>query len=147
MSGAFAFVERVLPATCEVVYDEWLSADALTDWMCPRPARLRAVDIDPVVGGRLRLDIVEDGKELLVLGTYLTLDRPRTIRFTWSCSTWPEPLQESIVTVELRPSGATDTLMTIRHELIPPDTASTHSAGWEAVGNQLAARLSRQPAG
>ena len=33
-----AVVERVLSAPCDVVYDEWLSAESLTEWMCPRLA-------------------------------------------------------------------------------------------------------------
>jgi uncharacterized protein YndB with AHSA1/START domain len=137
-----AVVETVLPAACPVVYREWLSVEALTEWMCPRPARLRGVELDPVVSGLYRLDIVEDGREMLVVGRFLTLDPPHVIRFTWSCSTWPDPLQESVVTVHLRPAGSGDeTHMTIRHELVPPDTTGTHAAGWQLVAKQLADRL------
>jgi uncharacterized protein YndB with AHSA1/START domain len=144
VSAPVAVVERVLPAPCDVVYDEWLSAESLMEWMCPRPARLRGVDLDPVVGGRYRLDIVEDGSEMLVAGTYLTLERPHTIRFTWSCSTWDDPLRESLVTVELRPAGTAQTRMTIRHELVPPDTVASHADGWALVVNQLADSLARR---
>ena len=34
-----AWFERLLPASPVVVYDEWLDPDALSDWMCPRPAQ------------------------------------------------------------------------------------------------------------
>ena len=34
-----AAVRRVLPAVPDVVYGEWTEAAALSDWMCPRPAR------------------------------------------------------------------------------------------------------------
>ena len=82
-------VERVLPAPCDEVFDEWLDPGSLADWMCPRPARLQRVVLDPVVGGRYRFDIVENGEEMVVEGRFLTLERPHTIRFTWNCSTWP----------------------------------------------------------
>jgi uncharacterized protein YndB with AHSA1/START domain len=143
-----AVVEKVLPATSAAVYDQWLSVDALTEWMCPYPARLRRVELDPVVGGRYRFEIMEGGGDMLVVGRFLALERPHTIRFTWSCSTWPDPLQESIVSVELRPAGSgKDTHMTIRHELVPPDTIASHQAGWRLVADQLADRLSRQRPG
>jgi uncharacterized protein YndB with AHSA1/START domain len=137
-----AVVERLLPAPCDVVYHEWLSAEALTEWMCPRPARLREVELDPVVGGRYRFHIVEDGKEMIVVGTYLTLDRPHTIRFSWSCSTWTDPTRQSIVTVELQPVGEDQTHMTIRHDLLPAGTIVNHLEGWKLIADQLAERLS-----
>ena len=137
-----AVVERVLSAPCDVVYDEWLSAESLTEWMCPRPARLRDVELDPVVRGSYRFDIVEDGKPMIVVGTYLTLDRPHTIRFTWSCSTWADPTQQSIVTVRLRPLGENETHLTIRHELLPAGTLVDHLEGWQLIAEQLAESLS-----
>ena len=141
MRPAVAVVERVLPAPREVVYDEWLSVESLMEWMCPRPARLQAVELDPVVGGRFRFDIVEDGGGMVVVGTYLTLDRPHTIRFTWSCSTWEDPNHESIVTIELSPIGENQTHMTIRHALLPPGTTTNHKQGWQQIAEQLADSL------
>ena len=138
-----AVVERVLSAPCDVVFDQWLSVEALTDWMCPRPARLRRVEVDPVVGGRIRFDIVEDSQELVVVGSYLVLERPHTIRFTWSCSTWLHPAAESTVTVDLRPAGGSKTHMTIRHELVPPGTVASHAEGWRRVADQLADHVVR----
>jgi uncharacterized protein YndB with AHSA1/START domain len=136
-----AVVERVLRAPCDVVYDEWLSTESLTEWMCPRPARLRNMELDPVVGGSYRFDIIEDGKQMIVVGAYLTLDRPHTIRFTWSCSTWADPTQQSIVTVQLRPLNETETHMTVRHELLPPGTLVNHLEGWQLIAEQLAKNL------
>jgi len=139
-----AIVESVLPASCDVVYDEWLSAEALTEWMCPRPARLMNVELDPVVGGGYRFDILEDGKQMIVVGTYLTLDRPHTMRFTWSCSTWADPARQSIVSVQLRSLGENETHMTIRHERLPAGTVPNHLKGWQLIAEQLAERLTER---
>ena len=141
MTNPIAVVERLLPAPCDVVYDYWLSVESLHEWMCPRPARLRVAEVEPVLEGRLRFDIVETGQRMVVTGRYLTLDRPHTIRFTWSCSTWSDPYHVSIVTVTLRPIGETETHMTISHELLPPDTDARHSQGWEQIAEQLAGCL------
>lgn len=137
-----ALVRRLLPAPPEVVYDEWLDPVALADWMCPRPARCRGIESDPRVGGRLRIDIEEEGAEFYVTGEYLVLERPARLSFTWACSTWPDPRHSSVVTVLLEPRGRGQTLMTIRHTLLPPGLAGQHARGWEAIAGQLAAELS-----
>ena len=144
-SGTTALVQRLLPAPPEVVYDEWLDPSALADWMCPRPARCRGIESDPRVGGRLRLDIEEEGTEFYVTGEYLVLDRPGQLSFTWSCSTWPDPGLSSVVTVLLEPRESGQTLMTIRHTLLPPGLAVQHELGWAAIAGQLAAELARGP--
>jgi uncharacterized protein YndB with AHSA1/START domain len=54
-----ALVVRRLPAPPDVVYDEWLDPVALSDWMCPRPARATKIDLEPIVGGRLHIEIEE----------------------------------------------------------------------------------------
>ena len=136
-----AAVRRVLPAVPDVVYGEWTEAAALSDWMCPRPARCRHVEADPRIGGRLRFDIEENGAEFSVTGEYLVLDRPRRVSFSWSCSTWPDPLVRSVVDVRLEPHGPAETLMTITHLRLPPGLAGQHERGWAAIAGQLAARL------
>lgn len=144
MTGAeaqAAHVERLLPAAAAVVYDEWLDPDALSDWMCPRPARAIHIELDPTVGGRLRMDIEEDGVRFAVTGSYVELDRPRRLSFTWSCSTWPDPSVESLVTVTLEPRGDDQTFMTIHHALLPPHLIDQHRSGWVCIAEQLADEL------
>ena len=134
-------VERLLPATPDEVYDEWLDPDALTEWMCPRPARCLRVESDPRVGGRLRIDIEEAGTQFYVHGSYTELDRPRRLGFTWSCSTWPDPTLITYVVVTLTPQGVDQTLMRISHTALPPDLAGSHLRGWEVIASQLDAKL------
>src|SRR5215472_3122004 len=111
-----------------------------------RPGCLRGLDV-PSSGTvrRLRIDIEEEGAEFYVTGEYLVLDRPGRLTFTWSCSTWPDPGLRSVVSVLLEPREDGQTLMTIRHTLLPPGLAGQHERGWEAIARQLAARLSAAP--
>jgi uncharacterized protein YndB with AHSA1/START domain len=139
--GAAAVVRRLLPAPARVVYREWLEPDALADWMCPRPARCRKVQAEPIVGGSLVLEIEEGEIVFSVTGQYLVLDPPRRLSFTWSCSTWPDPSVRSVVDVLLEPAPNEQTLMTITHTLLPPDLVDQHARGWDAIASQLAAKL------
>jgi len=137
-----AVVRRVLPAPPDVVFDEWLDPVGMTEWMCPRPARAVKIMLEPSVGGALRIDIEDSGASLYVTGQFIELDRPRRLRFTWSCSAWADPSVQSEVTVILEGHGADETLMTIEHEQLPPGQADPHQRGWEAIAVQLAGALS-----
>jgi uncharacterized protein YndB with AHSA1/START domain len=141
MADRIAVVQRLLPAPPPVVYDEWLDPLALTDWMCPRPARCVKVEAQPWVGGRLRIDVEDSGVEFFIIGQYLILERPSRLSFTWHCSTWADAGAVSVVTVALEPHGDDATLMTIEHTLLPSDLADQHQRGWEAIAEQLDTEL------
>ena len=93
------------------------------------------------MGGRLQIDIEEDGAEFRVSGQYLVLARPIRLTFTWSCSTWPDPSLKSEVHVLLEPRENGRTLMTIEHRLLPPELVDQHAHGWTAIADQLTEEL------
>ena len=130
-------IRRVLPAPPDIVYDEWLDPVGMIEWMCPRPARPVKISLEPSVGGSLRIDIEDSGSSLYVSGSYLELDRPRRLRFTWSCSAWADPTVQSMVTITLEDHGTAETMMTIEHEQLPPDETDSHQHGWAAIAVQL----------
>jgi len=127
-------VRRVLPAPPDVVFDEWLDPVGMLEWMCPRPARPVKVFLEPFTGGTLRID-VSDGA--ILSGQFLELDRPRRLRFTWSCSDWADPTVQSVVTVCFEAHGASETLMTISHSQLPPAVVDDHQHGWTLIAAQL----------
>ena len=145
MSGqepAAVVVRRVLPAPQAVVWDEWLDAEGMAEWICPSPARATKIELDPRPGGVLRIDVDDQGFPLYITGRYLELDQPRRLRFTWSCSTW-QPPANSVVTVTLEPHGDEQTLMTIHHAALPPDVLDSHRSGWARISEQLDAQMGR----
>ena len=141
-SPAIAVVKRVLPATPAEVFAEWTDADALRDWMCPRPAVPTEVAIDLRPGGRIRIDIDEDGRRFFVVGEYVAIDPPHRLAFTWWCSTWAVDTPTTLVTVSLAPRPSGSTLMTIRHERLPQHLLTQHHDGWCSIAAQLEDRLS-----
>lgn len=134
-------VRRVLPAPPDIVYDEWLDPAGMTEWMCPRPARAVKIALEPSVGGLLRIDIEDSGFSLYVTGMFVELDRPRRLRFTWSCSDWADPTVQSLVTVSLEARGEGETMMTIEHEQLPPEQVDSHQHGWATIDTQLGEAL------
>jgi uncharacterized protein YndB with AHSA1/START domain len=140
-AGRVVVVRQHLSAPPHVVFDQWTDAASLAEWMCPRPARCLNVQADPRIGGILGFDIDEAGIIFRVSGNYLALERPHRVAFTWSCSTWPDPTIQTVVTVTIEPDGDQASLMTIEHELLPPALEQQHAHGWTAISGQLESRL------
>ncbi|WP_422743272.1 SRPBCC family protein [Mycobacterium sp. WMMD1722] len=134
-------VQRVMPAPPEVVFDEWLDPESLTEWMCPRPSRVVGLTVEPRVGGTVRFDVDADGVAVLITGRFLEIDRPRLLRFTWSNSNWPDPTVVSVVAVTFTPAGDDDTLMSIEHSLLPTTEFGNFQQGWIDTFDQLAVQL------
>lgn len=134
-------VRRLMPAAPDVVFDEWLDPESLREWMCPRPVYCVGVAVEPRVGGIVRFDIDDSGSSVLITGQFLTIDRPRVLRFTWSNSDWSDPTVVSIVNVEFEPAGDGQTMMSIEHSLLPPEEFDNFHSGWTLTFGQLAARL------
>ncbi len=138
---AVVVVQRMLRASPDDIYGEWLDAEGMVEWMCPRPAHPTKIELESWVGGRLLIDIDDEGSALSVTGQFLELDEPRRLRFTWRCSVW-DPPADSIVTVSLEPQGDGHTMMTIHHELLPPAVVDGHRHGWALIAEQLEDSLS-----
>ncbi|BBY63346.1 SRPBCC family protein [Mycolicibacterium helvum] len=134
-------VQRVMPATPEVVFDEWLDPEALREWMCPHPVRVVEVAVETRVGGTVRFDVENSGARVLISGQFLAIERPRLLRFTWSNSDWEDPTQASVVNVTFEPVGSEETLMSIEHSLLPPAEFESFHTGWIATFDQLAGKL------
>ena len=122
MSGQTVIIRRVLPASCEEVFDAWLDAVGMREWMCPGPVTSCEVALEPRVGGRFRIVMAAPGAQFVNTGEFRVLDRPAKLQFTWVSSRWGD--QETLVTVELQPREA-DCELVLTHERFPVE----HGAG------------------
>lgn len=134
-------VQRVMPASPEAVFDEWLDPESLREWMCPRPTRCLTVTVEPHVGGSFRFDVDHEGASVLITGQFLTVDRPRLLSFTWTNSDWADPTTASVVTVTFQPLQDDQTLMSIDHTMLPAAEYDNFHDGWRKTADQLADRL------
>jgi uncharacterized protein YndB with AHSA1/START domain len=127
-------LERSFNAPAHVLFDAWTSAETLRRWW---PAgwdwETPVADVDPRVGGRLRLVMRSpDGEEFGGSGEYLEIDPPSRLVFTW---TWDgheghQGTQLVEVAFEERDDGTTTVVLTNRG-LKDEESKRSHREGWE----------------
>ena len=116
-----ARVSHHFKASPERVYDAWLDPGLVRAWMAAALKSLglagdiRRVEIDARVGGKFFFSDIRDGNEARHWGTYLELERPRKIAFTWIVDE-SEEADPSTVTLSIEPE-ASGCVATIVHEL------------------------------
>jgi uncharacterized protein YndB with AHSA1/START domain len=129
-------VERVIPASPERVFAAWTDPAILAQWMSP--VGHAEAEVEPWVGGRLRVTMIGPGVRIEHTGEYRELVPGHRLVFTWqSPYTGPGP---SLVTVELREVAA-GTALTLVHEQLPPEQVESHRGGWGPMLDRLSSVL------
>lgn len=122
MSGKVeAHASHRFRATAEQVYDAWLDPVMVRVWMAAAlrsfglPADIRRIEIDARVGGKFHFSDMRGDTEARHWGTYLELDRPRRIVFTWIVDESEEASPSTVtLSIEPAPDGC---IATIVHEM------------------------------
>jgi uncharacterized protein YndB with AHSA1/START domain len=116
----------------------WVEPDRLTSWMG------RSAEVDARPGGAIRVDY---GNAIVMSGTFVELDAPARLTFTWG---WEDPAEAvrpggSLVEVAFLPD-ADGTLMRLRHRGLPNDAErASHLEGWEHFRPRLIEALEAEP--
>ena len=136
-TGPSVQVRRRLRAGAEQIFDLWTKPDLMVRWMSPFPGAVdckASCDLRP--GGTFSLVMMSSGESSReVSGTYVEIDRPRKLVFTWI-----GPLTnnvDTLVTVELNPLGD-ETELVLTHERLPtPAIREGHTMGWGNILDHL----------
>jgi uncharacterized protein YndB with AHSA1/START domain len=119
-----------IAAPPEVVFPYFTEPQLIVSWIGER------ANLDAQPGGTFAIDFGGTAAH----GTYLTVEPPHRVVFTWGI---PEdatlPPGSSTVEVELLADG-TDTIVNLIHRDLPTDREESHREGWErCLGALLAA--------
>jgi uncharacterized protein YndB with AHSA1/START domain len=88
-------------------------------------------DLEPRPGGTFRVDY--RGKDV-ASGTYLEVDPPRRVVFTWGWEMPDDPVPPGASTVEVTLSPTDDgggTLVRLVHRDLPAEAVDGHAEGWD----------------
>lgn len=132
-------VSHRFQATAERVYDAWLDPDKIRVWMRASLGKMGLsgeigqIHVNPTVGGDFLFTDMRDGQEMRHWGTYLELERPHKIVFTWIVDVSEESDPSRVfLTIEPQAEGCT---VTIRHELDAKwiDYVAQTESGWSSM--------------
>jgi len=141
VKGQTVIVRKLLPASCDEVFDAWLDADGMREWMRPGPVTDCAVTLEPHVGGHFRIVMSSSAGETVNHGEILILERPSKLQFTWISSRWDN--LETLLTVELEQAGSHCQLV-LTHERFPVEHSSSQLVGgWNQILEKLGSLFDR----
>lgn len=123
-------VEVRIDASPETVFDFFTDPDKMVQWMG------RSHELDPHPGGVFRCDI--NGRDI-ASGSYLEVDRPRRVVFTWGWESEESVTRPGTSTVEVSLDEAGDgTLVRLVHrDLGNEEARAQHRHGWEHYAERL----------
>ena len=141
-TGPIVQIRRRVKAGAELIFDLWTKPDLMVRWMSPYPGAVdckASCDLRP--GGAFSLVMSSEQSIREVSGTYVQIDRPRKLVFTWT-----GPLTNhvnTLVTVELNPRGD-ETELVLTHERLPTTAiCGGHTKGWGNILDHLADAVSK----
>ena len=134
-------VSRRFNASPERVFDAWLDPERAGKWLFATPTgEMVRVEIDPRIGGGFTIVERRDGELAEHFGTYLEIDRPRRLVFSFSVEKYS--VDADRVTVEIAPleSGCE---LTLTHEMNAKyaEFVDRTQQGWTGILEGLAANL------
>ena len=93
---------RHLNSPVDVVFSAWTQTKHLNHWHAPKNARVGASEINLVVGGHYRIEMLhneyDDCDKSIVSGKYLEIELNKRLVYTWG---WEGPdRHDSLVTVK-----------------------------------------------
>lgn len=124
-TAADGTIERELriaarPAT---VFTFWTDPERMARWMG------REFRLDPRPGGEVHIDY--NGEDI-VRGSFVTVEAPTRLVFTWGWAAPGDPTPPGASTVEVTLEADVDeTILRLRHSGLAPDTVAGHATGWD----------------
>jgi uncharacterized protein YndB with AHSA1/START domain len=128
-------------ASAERVFDAWLDPAKAGRFLFATPqGRMVRTEIDARVGGSFVFTDRRDGEDIEHKGSYLEIDRPRRLVFTFAVAAPKFSAETTRVTIEITPlAGGCELILT--HEGVLPDYAERTQSGWRMILETLALRL------
>jgi uncharacterized protein YndB with AHSA1/START domain len=126
-------------ASPERVFDAWLDPAKAARFLFATPTgRMVRAEIDARVGGTFVFVDRRDGEDVEHTGTYLAIDRPRRLVFSFVVPKFST--EATTVTVEIVPDGTGCTL-TLTHEGVWREYADRTAGGWGMILDGIARTL------
>ena len=135
-------VTRRFDFPMERVFDAWLDPTRVGKWLFATPTgTIVRADIDARVGGGFIITDRRDGEDVEHVGTYLEIDRPRRLAFTFGVPQYSELMTH--VRIDLRPvPGGCE--LTLTQQDTPAEWVERARDGWGKIIGALSSHLAEE---
>jgi uncharacterized protein YndB with AHSA1/START domain len=131
-------ITRRFDASIERVFDAWLDAEKAGKWLfATATGKMVRVEIDARVGGCF-LITRRDNEDIDHVGTYLEIDRPRRLVFTFGVPKFAKEMTRVSIDLKRLPGGCE---LTLTHEGVLPQWLEASNDGWTKILEGLAGHL------
>ena len=123
----------------ERVFDAWLDPAKAGNFLFATPTgKMIRVDIDARVGGSFNFTR-RDGDDVEHVGTYLEIDRPRRLVFTFAVPKYSKVVTTVRIDLKPLPTGCE---LTLTHQGVVPEWFDATREGWGKILDTLSSQLS-----
>jgi uncharacterized protein YndB with AHSA1/START domain len=132
-------LERRFKKARDAVFRAWTDPEALRLWWCPAGWTAAEIEVDLRVGGAFRIGMrrCDDGTLVYVCGSFLEVNPPERLAYTWRWANAFDGMPETRITVQFISTGP-DTIISLTHEDLPEiPVCLRHRAGWMAALDRL----------
>ena len=121
-------VSRHLSATPARVFDAWLDPAVTSRWLFATPdGQIVRCEVDPRPGGAFVITDRRGGDEVEHVGSYVEVDRPRRLVFTFGVPKYPSDVTRVVLTFA-ETAGGCDVLL--EHDGVPQEWRDQTEQGW-----------------
>jgi uncharacterized protein YndB with AHSA1/START domain len=123
----------------EIIFRAWTDPEALKRWWCPEGWVPELMEVDLRVGASYRMGMCRrsGGAPVFVHGSFLEIQAPEKLVYTWKWENAFEQMPETRVSVEFIAEGA-GTIVVLQHEYLPEvSVCLQHRSGWIAAWDRL----------
>jgi uncharacterized protein YndB with AHSA1/START domain len=131
-------ITRRFDFSIERVFDAWLDPAKARNFLFVTPAgKMVRVEIDARVGGSFNITRRDDD-DVEHVGTYLEIDRPRRLVFTFGVPKFSDQMTRVSIDLKPLPTGCE---LTLTHEGVLPEWLESGREGWGMILDGLSAHL------
>ncbi len=129
-------INKIIEAPIEKVFDAWLDPKTLSKFILPMPGMEEPwVENEAREGGGFTIMMKVGEDKTPHTGTYLEIDRPKKLAFTWES---PASTDDSVVTLNFTEVSDNKTKIELTHiRFIDEERRSNHEGGWSNILNKL----------
>jgi uncharacterized protein YndB with AHSA1/START domain len=136
MTDLTVSVNKTINSPIEEAFDAWLNPQILSKFMTPIPGMPDSdVENDAQTGGNFTIVMHVNGKKLPHTGTYLEIDRPNKLVFSWKSQ---RSIDGSTVNLNFTKIDDRTTKIELTHvKFIDEEARADHEGGWSNILDKL----------